>query len=355
MAQTICLRAESKKNERRAALVPEDARLLLDAGFEVVVERSDQRIIPIEEYQAAGCKIVDEGSWPSASADCFILGIKELPDDDSPLRHRHVYFGHVYKEQQGWRKTLGRFAEGGGTLFDLECLVDSDGRRIAAFGYWAGFAGAAVAVQVWCSQKTGTASSIGEINAYESKDLLIAELRTSMNGIDQVPSMIVIGAKGRSGSGAVNLGKLLDLPVTEWDMAETRSGGPFPEIIQHEIFVNCVLATPETPLFVGTGEVNNPSRKLSVISDVSCDPLSPYNPIPVYSLTSTFDDPTIRVANGPIPLDVISIDHLPSMLPLESSEDYSRQLLPALLALDVPEEGVWGRALGQFNKHLKRL
>ncbi len=34
------------------------------------------------------------------------------------------------------------------------------------------------------------------------------------------------------------------------------------------------------------------------------------------------------------PLDVMAIDNLPSLLPVESSEDYAGQLLPALLTLD---------------------
>ena len=44
-----------------------------------------------------GCKIVDGASWPDAPLDAFIVGIKELPDEDSPLQHRHIYFGHAYK------------------------------------------------------------------------------------------------------------------------------------------------------------------------------------------------------------------------------------------------------------------
>ena len=44
-----------------------------------------------------GCKIVDEVSWPDAPLDAFIVGIKELPDEDRPLQHRHIYFGHAYK------------------------------------------------------------------------------------------------------------------------------------------------------------------------------------------------------------------------------------------------------------------
>ncbi len=44
-----------------------------------------------------------------------------------------------YKGQAGWDKVLARYARGGGALLDLEFL-EKNGRRVAAFGYWAGFA-----------------------------------------------------------------------------------------------------------------------------------------------------------------------------------------------------------------------
>lgn len=29
--------------------------------------------------------------------------------------------------------------------------------------------------------------------------------------------------------------------ITEWDIAETQGKGPFPEILEYDIFVNCIL------------------------------------------------------------------------------------------------------------------
>lgn len=49
---------------------------------------------------------------------------------------------------------LGSFPRGGGTLLDLEFLQHEDGRRVAAFGYHAGFAGAALALETWAWQLT---------------------------------------------------------------------------------------------------------------------------------------------------------------------------------------------------------
>jgi len=351
----IWIRTEHKAHERRVAVVPKDAAVLIAAGYDVTVEKSTERSVPIEDYEAVGCHVAEEGSWPDAPEDAFILGVKELPAGTSDLKHRHIYFGHVFKDQPGWQQTLGRFVSGGGILYDLECLEDENGRRVAAFGYWAGYAGAATAVMAWCGQQAGAEPSLDHVSAYKNVDALLDELRASLAKYTQAPDMLVIGALGRSGSGAVDLGEALGLDVIKWDMAETASGGPFPEIQQHYIFVNCILATKDCPRFVTADDIKAAGRKLSVISDVSCDPESIYNPIPIYSASTTFDKPVISVLKGTPPLDVIAIDHLPSMLPLEASEDYSAQLTKALLELNEPERGIWGRALDQFNKNISRL
>lgn len=355
MTAHIWVRAENKANEKRVALVPSDAKDLIAAGFTVTVERSSQRAIPIEDYETAGCAIADEFSWPNAPADAFVLGVKDLPKGNEALPHRHIYFGHVFKDQPGWEHTLGRFAEGGGTLYDLECLVDENGRRLAAFGYWAGYAGAAVAAKVWIGQQQGHNPSITQVHDYPNRDALIAELKADLQPLDAMPSMVVIGALGRCGTGASDLGEQLGIKVSKWDMAETASGGPFPELQHHSMFVNAILAAPGVPVFVGPKDIKAPDRQLSVICDVSCDPESSYNPIPIYDHSTTFDDPVIRVLDEAVPLDVTAIDHLPSMLPKEASEDYSRQLTPVLMTLGEPEKDVWGRALDDFKKHSARI
>jgi saccharopine dehydrogenase (NAD+, L-lysine-forming) len=51
----------------------------------------------------------------------------------------------------------------------------------------------------------------------------------------------------------------------------------------------------------------------------------------------------------------MAIDNLPSLLPLESSEDYAEQLLPSLLTLDTLTTGVWARAEATFNDNMKGI
>ena len=349
----LWLRAEQRAHERRVGLTPEGAARMIRAGLQVTVEDSDTRCIATEAYAQAGAEIAAEGSWPDAPEAAYIFGLKELPEAETPLRHRHIMFGHAYKGQPAGQRLLARFRAGGGILYDLEYLVDADGRRVAAFGYWAGYAGAAVALMCWIAQRRGRLC--GAVHDYPSAAHLLAELQSELleaAGAER-PTAIVIGALGRVGTGAVDLCREMGVPVTGWDMAETAHGGPFPEILAHDLFLNCILARPGTPVFVPRSALTAP-RRLSVIGDIACDPDSDFSPIKVYDRVTTWDTPALRVADRPV-LDVTAIDNLPSLLPRESSEDFADQLLPHLHALTAPDDGVWGRAKATFARHVAQV
>ena len=90
---------------------------------------------------------------------------------------------------------------------------------------------------------------------------------------------------------------------------------------------------------------------MTVIGDIACDPNSDYNPVPIYESPTNWTEPAVRVSQKP-PLDIMAIDNLPSLLPLESSEDFAEQLLPYLMEIDNLNAGVWARALATFEKHI---
>ncbi len=346
------LRAETKPLEERRALSPANAGKLVEQGHQVTVERSTQSVFDDQAYADAGCTCVAEGSWrQSAPPEAYILGLKELPESDTPLHHRHIYFAHAYKGQQGWQDILGRFRTGGGELLDLEYLTDQDGRRVAAFGYWAGFAGAAVAIEAWCARQDNQV--LKNLSSHPNQQDMVAHLRTCLG--DRTPRVIVIGALGRCGQGARAVAEQLGLEVTAWDLEETRAGGPFPEILEHDIFINCVFVNRPIPPFLTGAELELGERKLSVICDVSCDPTSELNPLPFYDSCTDFSDPCLRIIEGQPGLDLIAIDHLPSLLPAESSDDFSSQLLPSLLEIEDDPHGVWSRARQLFNDKTKTL
>ncbi|UWQ28558.1 saccharopine dehydrogenase [Leisingera sp. M523] len=347
----LWVRAEQRPNEERVGLTPEGAKALLSGGIRVTVEESSVRALPLQGYIDAGCGIAPENSWPQAPADAIIFGLKELPEDGTPLPHRHIMFGHAFKGQHSGKALLERFKAGGGTLYDLEYLVDESARRVAAFGYWAGYAGAAVTLKSWTAQQRG--GICGPVGVYGGKDALLTDLGAELDALNKDrPSAIVIGALGRVGTGAADLCEAMGVKVTKWDMDETASGGPFPEILDHDLFLNCIFARPGTPVFVPR-EALTADRKLTAIGDVACDPDSDYNPVPVYDRATSWEQPALRVAEHPV-LDVMAIDNLPSMLPVESSEDYAAQLLPSLLSLTDLDSGVWGRAKATFLEHLPK-
>lgn len=342
----LWVRAEQRPNEERVGLTPEGAAALIGRGFRVTVEDSPTRALPVAGYRAAGCEIAPYASWPDAPTDAIVFGLKELPEDGTPLIHRHILFGHAFKGQPAGQELLRRFRAGGGVLYDLESLTDETGRRIAAFGYWAGYAGAAVTLLAWAAQARGGVCP--PVARFADRAAMLAAL-SDVLGDSPRPRALVIGAKGRVGTGAADLCEAMGVPVTRWDMAETAHGGPFPEILAHELFFNCILAVPGCPVFVPES-VSTAPRLLRVIGDIACDPTSEFSPVKVYDRVTDWQAPVIRVHDAP-PLDVMAIDNLPSLLPVESSHDFATQLLLALTVLDRIDEGVWARARAEFERH----
>ena len=71
-------------------------------------------------------------------------------------------------------------------------------------------------------------------------------------------------------------------------MAETAKGGPFQEILDVDIFVNCIYLSSPIPPFLSEEflKARGKDRRLSVVVDVSCDTTNPHNPIPIYDSRS---------------------------------------------------------------------
>ena len=105
------------------------------------------------------------------------------------------------------------------------------------------------------------------------------------------PRVLVIGALGRCGSGALTMCQEAGIPeenLMKWDMAETAKGGPFTEIREADVcqsgslplgslcahthtqvFVNCIYLDKKIPKFITTEFLKEGKRNLSVVCDVS--------------------------------------------------------------------------------------
>ena len=113
-----------------------------------------------------------------------------------------------------------------------------------------------------------------------------------------------------------------------------------------------------------------------MIVDISCDLRSESNPLPIYAHSTSFDQPVTRLIDrkGVKPLDLIAIPTLPQLIPkqvapsllpsircsaavldawpvcLQSTEDFSQQLLPHLIALGRDSSEPFRRARSAFDE-----
>ena len=171
------------------------------------------------------------------------------------------------------------------------------------------------------------------------------------------PKIIITGATGRAGSGALSFAKSLGLSPVEWDSSDTKHKGPFPELLAFDIMIHAVRIRrgDDSKPFLTQELIRSESRKLSVVVDISCDISGATNRLPIHSRCTTFEKPVARVLKGGgsvPPLDVIAIPNLPTLLPKESSATFSRQLLACLLQL--AKQGwaapVWQRCIKNFER-----
>jgi saccharopine dehydrogenase (NAD+, L-lysine forming) len=335
----VWIRAETRPTEQRAPLVPRDCHTLLADGVRVTVERSAQRVFADEEYAEAGCELVDTGSWVDAPRDAHVLGIKELPDQPDKLVHPHIYFAHAFKGQEGAAAVLARFERGGGELLDVEYLTVG-GHRVVAFGRWAGYVGAAL----------GVLALRGHLEA-PLAPMARADLDAAL-AADLTPvRALVIGARGRSGTGAVEALAVAGAQITPWDKGHTADLDRA-ELLDHDLLVNCVVSHgPAATPWVRPEDLTA-ERRLRMVADVTCDVTSDANLVPVNTSITTWDEPVRRVADDPV-LDVIAIDNLPSLLPREASEGFSAELSPLILDL-AGREGPWAAARAAYDRARQR-
>lgn len=239
---------------------------------------------------------------------------------------------------------------GKGTLWDLEYLVDDYNRRIAAFGNSAGRIGMAVGLVIWANIISQQAHK--PFTIFQNYQRLKEHIMSSIQTIPRSPKILIIGAKGRVGSGALEFAQQCSLSPTTWDIEQTRGKtGPFKEILNYNIFVNTINLVPNSdhPFVLIDQSILPDNKNLNVIVDVSCDPYNPANPIPIYNTTTTFENPTHIITKEPR-LELIAIDHLPSLVPEESSREFANALLPHLLTF--PTTQVWQNSLKTFHAHL---
>lgn len=325
----IWLRAETKQNERRTPIIPVHAGILVKNGHNVFVEKSANRIFKDSDYKNEGCSIVEYNSWRESPTDAYIIGLKELPQDNFPLRRRHLYFAHAYEHQAGADELLLRYMNGGGFLFDFEHITDTMGSQLVTggAGYWAGVCAVAATLDIWLQKQSGVTPPYKIPTHFDEYDSLVNYIKIKWDNKQcKQPKILILGQNGYVGRGVRLL--LDELKVTYSTAPRiTRDNLSYCEqMLDFDIIFNCIKLNKETPVFL-TNSMLKQNRQLSILADVSCEPLHPNNPFPIYSDVTTFANPTHRIENN---IDIMSIDNITTMLPRECSYILSEQIFPYL-------------------------
>ncbi|CAN7015627.1 unnamed protein product [Brassica rapa subsp. trilocularis] len=132
--------AESvNKWERRTPLTPSHcSRLLQDRTgvSRIVVQPSEKRIYHDALYSDVGCEISDDLS------DCGLILCIKQPKLEMILPERaYAFFSHIHRAQKEKMPLLDKILSERVTLYDYELIVGDHGKRLLAFGIYAGRAG----------------------------------------------------------------------------------------------------------------------------------------------------------------------------------------------------------------------
>jgi saccharopine dehydrogenase (NAD+, L-lysine forming) len=357
----IFLRSEQKPFEKRTPLLPEQAKILIDAGFLVFIECSENRVFDNKTYEKNKCIMVS--STFDVPRDMIVLGIKELPDTDKPISNIHIYFAHAYKKEIGSDKLLKRFKDGNGILLDLESITDDQGSQLVTKNnsFWAGISGACIALIIWC-QKELRFDNYNQLPTYVSNYSEMNDyIHSLLIQLKRLPSILIIGSNGMVGKGCRKFLSNFQIQSTCWtrDNVITNNDCNIASyIMQHDIMLNCIMSDENTPIFLNDVDLIHNTR-LSVIGDISCDVNNPTNPLPIYKSTTNFNEPTTAVVSGRGIIDIIAIDNIASFVPFESSIALAHDLFPHLYQLLISgydlDNTPWNRAKNIFYKHIDAL
>ncbi len=356
------LREGKIKSDTRVPLTPKQCRYLQtqNPDLEIFVQPSQERCFSDFEYHSQGISVTEN----LAMCD-LLLGVKEVPLSTLLPDKTYLFFSHTIKKQPYNRELLRSILQHKIRLIDYECLRDSSGQRVIAFGRWAGIVGAHNAILTWGLRE-------GTFNLkpmYQCKDW--AEAQTHYQNLPLSKIKLVVTGEGRVAQGATEVLDLMKIkrvspqafleknfiePVytqlTVKDMYRRKGETSFDEThyYQHpeqyesifepythtaNIMLNGIYWDQRIPVFFSNEELKHQDFTIRVIADVTCD-IAPNSSIPSTIRASSIEepiygyDPILEQETKPFQnhcIDVMAVDNLPNELPRDASEDFGNQLI----------------------------
>ena len=315
----IYIRKENNINEHRTPIVPKDITQLINNGFNVYVESSSHRIYTDDEYEFYGAIITHNPWYDLLFNDALIVGIKEIPYIELLHKHTHIYFSHTYKNQIGCEKILHHFSKSSSILYDCEYFLDENNRRVISFGFYAGVVGCVLGIKQFLRKQTNDSNkTITNLQYWDNDGVMMEEIKNITNHYYENPIKIaIIGSmNGSCSNGVVTI--LEKMGISSYDFFDRKSD--MMKLKSYDIVYNCILLNEEYDKIWFSKETvfeNN-----IIIVDISCDYSKKNNPIQIYNTKTTWSNPVFSYNEK---VDIIAIDNLPSLLPRNSSNYFSKK------------------------------
>lgn len=372
----IALIKEGKvPKDKRVALTPYQARQVMERFPEVdlVAQTSDIRCFTDQDYLSEGIQVVDSVD------DCdILLGVKEVPIPNLIANKTYFFFSHTIKKQPYNQPLIREVISKKIRLIDYETLTDETGKRIIAFGRWAGIVGAYNGI--WTFGKRYNLFDIRR--ASECFDL--EDLKTEYEKVKLPAIKIALTGGGRVAKGAMevlhgmNIRKVtpaafieeqFDYPVftqlNTRDYHVRKDGGEFsrhefyenPELYDADflkyakvtdLLIAAAFWDPNSPVLFKREDILKNDFKINIVADITCDI---EGSIPSTKKPSTIEDPVYDYNPSDNEVEsaftdegnitVMAVDNLPCELPRDASESFGNELLnnvlPELLSDDSRE------------------
>ena len=338
----IYIRCESIDNEYRTPLIPNDIKILINNGFIIYVQSCINRIYKDDIYKNSGAIITSEKWYESKFNNAIIIGIKELNNLEKLNNNTHIYFSHTFKNQINSEYILKNFINSNSQLYDFEYFLENN-KRLIAFGYYSGLVGAILGLKQYFN-KLSKSMILERLKPWESFDDIYNYIKDDIN---KNISIAIIGPNGRCGSGVRLILDKLDLKYTSIDR-----NGDISNLKNFDIVYNCILLDEKyNKVWFDNKTI---FEKDIVIVDISCDYSKLNNPIKLYNNSTSWKLPVFKYNKY---VDIIAIDNLPSLLPKESSDYFSKKLTELLLQFNEDPNNYWKNTLNIYydkaNKYKK--
>ncbi len=342
-----------------------------------MVEPSPIRIFKDEEYTTKGFEVA------SKMEECdVLLGVKEVPIKDLIPNKKYFFFSHTIKKQPYNRNLLQAVLKRNIELYDHEVITNTKGQRLVAFGRYAGIVGAYNGIRAYGLKFD--LFNLPKAEELEDQKALIVELQNI-----SLPNIkILLTGRGRVGNGAKEMLDAMGLKkVTVEDYLEEQFEEPVycqidasdynkrkdgvrgnkadffahPEAYKSnfmrfakvtDFYIAGHFYGDGAPYLYTREDAKDPSFKIKVVADVSCDI---DGPVATTIKPSTIADPIYGY--DPISetevdfksekaIAVMAVDNLPCELPRDASvgfgEAFLKNVIPAFFNDD--EDGVLLRA-----------